>query len=50
MTVSRVANGQAGVSPQTAARVRQVVKTPGFGAVTVSGRCRNSERKGRACG
>jgi DNA-binding LacI/PurR family transcriptional regulator len=50
MTVSRAANGQDGVSPQTAARVRQVIKTLGFGAVTVSGRCRNSERKGRTRG
>lgn len=30
MTVSRVINGQNGVSPQTAARVRQVIKTLGY--------------------
>jgi LacI family transcriptional regulator len=30
MTVSRVTNGQDGVSPQTAARVRQVIKTLGY--------------------
>jgi LacI family transcriptional regulator len=30
MTVSRVANGQDGVSQQTAARVRQVIKTLGY--------------------
>ncbi|HEX6523270.1 MAG TPA: LacI family DNA-binding transcriptional regulator [Streptosporangiaceae bacterium] len=49
MTVSRVANGQDEVNPQTEAGVRQVIRTLGSGAVTVSGQCRNSERKEHAC-